>query len=55
MEEWLIIQNFFHDLNQQAKEHVDAATCGSFLSLDVMGAKILIDKMASNLSRRGEK
>ena len=33
MEEWLIIQNFFHGLNQQAKDHVDAAAGGSFLSL----------------------
>ena len=35
MEERLIIQNFFHGLNQQAKDHVDAAAGGSFLSLDV--------------------
>ena len=50
MEEWLIIQNFFHGLNQQAKDHVDAAAGGSFLSLslDVVGAKTLIDKIASN-------
>jgi len=50
MEEWLIIQNFFHGLNQQAKDHVDAAAGGSFLSLDVAGAKTLIDKIASNQS-----
>ena len=50
MEEWLIIQNFFHGLNQQAKDHVDAAACGSFLSLDVAGAKTLIEKIASNQS-----
>ena len=48
MEEWLIIQNFFHGLNQQAKDHVDAAVGVSFLSLDVAGAKMLIDKIASN-------
>src|SRR6185437_12197746 len=39
MEEWLIIQNFFHGLNQQAKDRIDAAAGGSFLSLDVAGAK----------------
>ena len=55
MEEWLIIQNFFHGLNQQAKDHVDAAGGGSFLSLDVVGVKTLIDKIASNQSWRGEK
>ena len=52
MEEWLIIQNFFHGLNQQAKDHVDAAAGGSFLSLDVAGAKTLINKIASNQYRR---
>ena len=50
MEEWLIIQNIFHCLNQQAKDHVDAAAGDSFLSLDVAGAKTLIDKIASNQS-----
>ena len=55
MEEWLIIQNFFHDLNQQAQDHIDAAASGSFLSLDVAGAKALIDKIASNQSWKGER
>ena len=48
IKEWLIIQNFFHGLNQQAQDHIDAAAGGSFLSLDVAGAKALIDKIASN-------
>jgi hypothetical protein len=48
MEEWLIIQNFFHGLNQQAKDHIDAAAGGFFLFLDIAGAKTLIDKIASN-------
>ena len=55
MEECLIIQNFFHGLNQQAKDHMDAAAGGSFLSLDVAGAKTLIYKIASNQSWRGDK
>ena len=54
-EEWLIIQNFFHGLNQQAQDHVDAAAGGSFLSLDVAGAKALINKIASNHSWKGER
>ena len=48
MEEWLTIQNFFHGLNQRSKDHMDAAAGGVFLSLDVAGAKVLIDKVASN-------
>ena len=48
MEEWLIIQNFFHGLNQQSQDHMDAAAGGAFLSLDVAGARVLIDKVASN-------
>ena len=55
IEEWLIIQNFFHGLNQQAQDHVDAAAGGSFLSLDVAGAKALIDKVASNQSWKVER
>ena len=55
MEEWLIIQNFFHGLNQQAQDHIDAATGGSFLSLDVARAKTLIDKIASNQSWKEER
>jgi hypothetical protein len=50
MEEWLIIQNFFHGLNQRSQDHMDAAAGGAFLSLDVAGARTLIDKVASNQS-----
>jgi hypothetical protein len=35
MEEWLIIQNLFRGLNQQAKDHVDAAVGGSCDTLGV--------------------
>ncbi|KAJ1279048.1 hypothetical protein BS78_04G125400 [Paspalum vaginatum] len=48
MEQWLIIQNFFHVLNRAAQEHLDAATGGSFSSLSVRPAKELIDKMTTN-------
>ena len=48
MEEWFIIQNFFHDLNQRSQDHMDAAAGGAFLSLDVAGARMLIDMVASN-------
>jgi hypothetical protein len=48
MEEWLIIQSFFHGLNTLAQNHINAASGGSFLSLDVTGAKALVEKIASN-------
>jgi hypothetical protein len=48
-------QNFFHGLNQQAQDHVNAAAGGSFLSLDVARAKTLIDKITSNQSWKGER
>ena len=48
MKEWLIIQNFFHGLNQRSQDHMDAAAGEAFLSLDVVGANVLIDKIASN-------
>ena len=50
MEEWLIIQNFFHGLNQRSQDHMDAAAGGAFLSLNVAGARTLINKIASNRS-----
>jgi hypothetical protein len=55
MEEWLIIQNFFHGLNQRAQDHIDAAVGGAFLSLDVARAKALIDKISSNQSWKGDR
>src|SRR6185436_14501888 len=55
MEEWLIIQNFFHGLNQRSQDHMDAAAGGAFLSLDVTGAKVLINKIASNQSWKEDK
>jgi len=47
-EEWLIIQSFFHGLNMPAQNHIDAASGGSFLSLSVPEAKVLVEKIASN-------
>jgi hypothetical protein len=50
MEEWLIIRNFFHGLNKRLQDHMDVTAGGAFLSLDVAGARMLIDKVASNQS-----
>ena len=55
MEEWLIIQSFFNCLNTPVQNHIDAASGGSFLSLSVPEAKVLVEKIASNQSWKGER
>jgi len=45
MEEWLLMQGFFHGLNQKTREHLDATTEGSFLSLTLGKAKELMKKI----------
>ena len=42
-------------MNQQAQDHIDAAAGGSFLSIDIARAKMLIDKIASNQSWKGKR
>ena len=55
MEQWLIIQNFFHGLNRAAQEHLDVAAGESFLSLSVRAAKELIEKMTTNQGWKEER
>jgi hypothetical protein len=50
MEEWFIIQSFYHGLIRSAREHIDAAARGSFLSLSIGEAHKQVEKMASNQS-----
>jgi hypothetical protein len=50
MEEWFIIQSFYHGLICTAQEHIDAAAGGSFFALSIEEAHKLIEKMASNQS-----
>jgi hypothetical protein len=50
MEEWFIIQSFYHGLICTAQEHIDAAAGGSFFALSIEEARKLIEKMASNQS-----
>jgi hypothetical protein len=50
MEEWFIIQSFYHGLIRSAREHIDAATGGSFFTLSIEEAHKLVEKMASNQS-----
>jgi hypothetical protein len=47
MEEWFIIQSFYHGLIRTAREHIDATTGGSFFALSIEKACKLIEKMTS--------
>jgi hypothetical protein len=48
MEEWFIIQSFYHGLIGSAREHIDAVAGGSFFALSIEEAHKLVEKMASN-------
>jgi hypothetical protein len=54
MEEWFIIQSFYHGLIHTAREHIDAVAGGSFFALSIEEARKLIKKMASNQSWNDE-
>jgi hypothetical protein len=47
MEEWFIIQSFYHGLIHSSWEHIDAAVGGSFFTLSIEEAHKLVEKMAS--------
>ena len=48
MEDWLLIQNFYHRLSMESRQQLDAAARGAFFSLKVGPAKELIEKMVEN-------
>jgi hypothetical protein len=50
MEEWFIIQSFYHGLVHPAWEHIDDVAGGSFYALSIEEAHKLVEKMASNQS-----
>jgi hypothetical protein len=50
MEEWFIIQSFYHGLIRSAREHIDAAVGGSFFIFSIEEAHKLVEMMASNQS-----
>jgi hypothetical protein len=52
MEDWLMLQNFYEGLMAMSKGHVDAALGGAFLSLTIIDAMALIEKMVANQSWR---
>jgi len=48
MEDWLLIQNFYHGLVPLDRSHLDAAAGDAFFSLSVADVKALVEKMVSN-------
>jgi hypothetical protein len=48
MENWLLMQTFFHGLTTSTRETIDTTARGAFLSLTIRDAIALVNKMASN-------
>ena len=48
MENWLLMQTFYHGLTNSTRENMDAAARGAFLSLTLPWATALVEKIASN-------
>jgi hypothetical protein len=48
MENWLLMQTFYHELTNSTRETMDAAARGAFLSLTIAQVTALVEKMASN-------
>ena len=48
MENWLLMQTFYHGLTNSIRETMDDAARGAFLSLTFPAATTLVEKMASN-------
>jgi hypothetical protein len=48
MENWLLLQTFYHGLSTDARQMMDAAAGGAFLSLTHTQATNLAEKMVSN-------
>jgi hypothetical protein len=48
MENWLLMQTFYHGLTNSTHETMDAAARGAFLSLTLPAATALVEKMDSN-------
>jgi hypothetical protein len=50
MENWLLMQTFYHGLTTSTHETIDAAAGAAILSLTIRDAIALVEKMASNQS-----
>jgi hypothetical protein len=55
MQEWFLIQTFYHRLKCTSHEHLDAAAGKAFFSLQVPAAKELIEKMVANQGWDGDR
>jgi hypothetical protein len=55
MEEWFIIESFYHVLIRLAWDHIDATAGGSIFALSIEEVCKLVEKMASNLSWNEER
>ena len=55
MKNWLLMQTFYHGWTNSTHENMDAAAGGAFLSLTILGAIALMEKMASNLGWNEER
>jgi hypothetical protein len=55
MENWLLMQTFYHELTTSTRETIDAAAGSAFLSLTIRDAIDLVMKMASNQSWNEER
>ena len=50
IEDWLLMQGFYHGLTRKTQEQLDATAEGSFLSLTLRRAKVLMEKISENQS-----
>jgi hypothetical protein len=50
MENWLLMQTFYHGLTNSTRDTMDVAAGGPFLSLTIAQATALVKKRASNQS-----
>jgi hypothetical protein len=48
MEEWFIIQRFYHGLIRSAQKHIEAIAEGSFFALSIEEAHKLVENILSN-------
>jgi hypothetical protein len=48
MENWIVMQTFYHGLTNNTYETMDVAVGGAFMSLTIPQATTLVEKMASN-------
>jgi hypothetical protein len=48
MEDWLLMQGFYHGLTKKAHEQLNTTARGSFMSLSLRKAEALMEKITSN-------